>query len=596
VRNIIAVDIETVDPNLKDKGNGAIRKDGRILGVGTYDGKESRYLPHTHPAIRETLSNPDNVLIMHNAVYDADWLQNGAGIPIHAKIADTMTRSTLIDQHQKRYNLDACCAREGLEGKTEEGLEKWWKDNGTGGDVKSNLEKIPRAIVEEYCIGDCRAAYDLYMAQETKIKALGLQGIADIESAQIPFILEMRKNGVRLDVNKIQGEADKIRKEVAVGLEELKSKYGITSLSTLKGKGSRLQALIDLGLHTQLAKTPTGGYSIDKDSLARVAHPISDALFELQNKRFMLEKTFDSALVDFRVGDRLHGTFKPAMQDDGGTVTGRYSASKPNLQQLPSKGDTGGNIIRSLFLPDEGCLWGSTDFSQVEYRLLAHYAVGPGAEFLRQQIRSGVDYHTLVQDMLGWHWPDARKLVKQFNFGSLYGMGLNGFIKRFMRQLRVASAIQGMIIEDYAKKYFYEYQRRMTYIKPTMNHVQVITRQHGSIASVGGRLHRFPPDGRDYAILNYLIQGSAADIMKICIRDAWNAGLFNVLKVHSVVHDEFNVSIPQTKEGVEAYEELNRIMVSCVELSVPLKTEAGVGKNWWDCSEEQFEDLKRRVV
>jgi len=599
--DVIAVDIEVQESNLNDLGPGEIRNDGYILSVGitgptgtvVYNYND----PNDYDQIKNILANPNTIKVMHNAVYDASWLQNGAGFKINGPIHDTMAQAALINEYAGHYDLDSCCLREGVEGKNyEDTIEQWWHENGFQGKAIANLATIPQHIRDKYNAQDAKATYELYHNQNVKLKAMRLQEAAELEYAQIPIVVEMRKNGIRIDIPKIDQYTIQTQQEVTEGLAHLESKYGLTSLTKRKGPGALPTVIQELGLADQCGSTPTGQLAVGVESLSLIDHPFIEAVMALKRKQTMLEKYLTSALVDFRIGDRIHGSFNPYLSYEGGTITGRYSSKQPNMQNFTSREEKGGDIIRSVFLPDEGCLLGSFDYKQIEYRLLAHFAIGPGSEALRENIRQGADYHKLVQSMLGWDFPDARKVVKNFNFGMIYGMGLNGFKKKFALEVRKAARAVGMTTDQYTEKYYNEYMRRMTFIRPTVNSIQVLARQYGSIRSVGGRIHRLPPDGRDYAIVNYLIQGSAADVLKMGLRDGWNAGVFNVLNLHLTVHDENVFSIPRTKEAVEAAREFEQLMSNCCKgLKIPINIDAEVGPDWANVDNQQWVQLQEAV-
>jgi len=586
-RQLLAIDIECYDPNLQELGNGAIRQDGSVLCISTYDGDKSlTYYPEDFPKLKDLLSKPSYTWIAHNSIYDFDWIQNGLGYNVAGKMEDTMTRQGLIYEYAGRYDLDSCCLREEVQGKNKDDtIELWWKEHGGKGPAIKNLQAIPKEIVASYNQQDCKATYNLFLAQQTKIEALKLQEINDLEAAQIPIILEMRKNGIRIDVAKINKLRDTVTTEVEDTMVLLSKEYGITSLAKRKGPGSLPYVLEQLGLTDQLARSPKGGISVAYESLIKCSHPLVAQVIDLRRRQTLLDKYLNSAFTKFTIGDRIHGTFKPTQRDDGGTITGRYSSSDPNMQNFSAREVKGGDLVRGCFLPNEDTWLAKLDYSQIEYRLLAHYAVGPGATQLREVMQHGADYHRIVQDMLGRTGKDARKIVKNFNFGMIYGMGLNTFKKKFELEAREAAAAMGMTTDQYTQHYYNEYMRRMTYVKPTTMAIQCTAQANGCVRSIGGRLHRNPPDGGLYKMTNYLIQGSAADINKMGLRDAWASGVFNTLKLHLTVHDESVCSVPKNKEGLEAVKELQRCMCECTKLRVPIRVDPGIGKNWYKAGE-----------
>jgi len=587
----VVVDLENFDPNLQTLGAGSIRKDGSILVAGLYDGNEYTPCRIGEPSwdkLKDVLADKSITKIAHNGIYDYDWLQNGTGLQLAGNLEDTMTRAGLIDEFAGQYGLDACCEREGVGGKNQgDTIDSWWASVGGQGDAMKNLMLFPKDIVEKYNKQDCVATWDLFHAQQPKLERMSLLDINQLECDVLPPVLEMRKNGIRVDIPKIDELRRKTEQIVAEGMKQLADEYGLTSLTERKTAGSLPMVLKRLGLADQLEQTGNNDISVSADSLLGCDHPITTKVIELKRKQTLLTKYLNSAFTDFVIGDRIHGTFKPTQRDDGGTITGRFSSSCPNMQNFSAREYKDGDLVRGVFIPDEGCWLAKLDYSQIEYRLLAHYAVGPGATALRDSYARGdADYHQLAMDLLGWKGKDMRRVVKNFNFGMIYGMGLNTFKQKFKLEARKAAAEMGMTTDAYTTHYYNEYMRRMTFVKPTVMAIQAMAQRDKGVRSIGGRWHHGPPDGTSwYKMTNYLIQGSAADINKMGLRDAWKQGIFKVLKVHLTVHDETVCSVPKTKEGLEAVEALQRCMCDCVRLKVPVIVEPGIARNWFIAGE-----------
>jgi len=579
----IVLDIETCDPNLGELGDGSIRKDGHILMCCTYDGQEHRTCRPETPSwdyLKEVCADASITKIAHNGIYDYNWIQNGYNIPINGKMEDTMTRQGLINEYAGHYDLDSCCLREGVAGKSGD-IQAYWKQMGGTGDVRANLPLIPLDIIEGYCQQDARATWDLFHAQQPKLEKHALLGINDIECKQYPIILMMKKNGLRVDVPKLEEATIQQQQLYDEKFTELQAKYGVTSLTKRKGPGSILDVLVQLGLGDQLTSTKTG-LSMSADSLKGITHEIGDYIRELRSIETMLTKYLTGALVKNRVGERLHGTLKPTQRDDGGTITGRYSCQNPNLENFTSYENKGGALIKSLFIPDDDCYLGSFDYKQIEYVVFGHYAVGPGSTQLRENMHKGIDYHQLVQDMLRWTFTDARGLVKTFNFGVAYGRGLNSIIEAFGSKVVEQAAGMGMTPAQYLTHFWGEYFRKASFVRPTQMAIRALSEQNGGMRSIGGRWHHLPPDGKNYKMVAYMCQGGAADIIKMAMAKSWDAGVFNVLHPHVPVHDEVIFSAPKTKEGVEACKELQYCMENCAQLKVPIRVGAGLGHNWWE--------------
>ena len=201
-----AIDIETHDPNLKKLGSGEIRKDGRILCIGCYGEGECGHIDDVfapdEPEIAAILATPDTK-IFHNGVYDVPWIVLGHNLKLNGKIEDTMTREVLLNEYQDSYSLDDSCRRRGIEGKNyADTVDAYWKSIGGKGKAIEHLAEMPIQKVAEYCKQDCKATYELYYKQQPLIEQYDLQKVNDTEAALYPVLLEMKRNGIRIDVVK----------------------------------------------------------------------------------------------------------------------------------------------------------------------------------------------------------------------------------------------------------------------------------------------------------------------------------------------------------------------------------------------------------
>jgi DNA polymerase-1 len=267
------------------------------------------------------------------------------------------------------------------------------------------------------------------------------------------------------------------------------------------------------------------------------------------------------------------------------------------LQQVPAKDDKGesvgtyGTECRSCFIPEEGCWYGKIDYSQIEYRCIAHYSIGEKSDEIKRTFNDNphTDYHALVQrwikEVTGTDLD--RKFVKNLNFGTAYYMGVDSMSKKFGWP------------HDQSKELNRIYFETFPFLKPTRNEVVNTAKMRGYVRTVLGRRARVSREMREnkkeYVVWNYLVQGTAADIMKKAIVDAWNAGIFTVLVPHITVHDELGVSIPKTLQGVEAYRELKHVMENVVKLKVPIIAEAEIGPSWGETEACDFDKLKEML-
>lgn len=604
---LAAVDIETYDPYLKKWGSGAINKTGRILGVGIYcpDMNIEGYFDYTDETVINVLKDASITKIFHNGVYDLDWLINWAHYTVNGRIEDTMTRETLLDSYKYTYNLDYCCEIHGVAGKNKgDTIDKYWTGKGK---AVENLDKIPRGIVAKYCIQDCKATYGLYKAQEPLLKEQGLEYANDIECRLYPALLSMRGNGFILDIDGRRKLSDKLNDEYEKGIRELENKYGFKEGELSLNSAAQLEKIWKQE-HLPIEYTSTGRPSFTAEILSECVHPVGQQVHHLKTILKTLNTFIDGGFVDQSYNGRLYSTFYPAKRDDGGTVTGRWSSQNINLQQIPARGDKFGKEIRSLFIPEENCLLGAFDYKQIEYRVFSHFAVGEAGKIAQDNFwkaeKEGhpLDYHQMVQDMMGWSFPDDedkmkafRHVTKNLNFGSIYGLGPKSFAEKFKLPLLMAhpDADPDNLL-PIAKALMEEYRRKIPFVTPTCNKIQEVGSTRGYVKTLSGRRQRKPlsmgPHGDTpwYKLINYLIQGSAADILKKAMVDAWELGIFNILKLHAVVHDEIVFSIPKSHEGYEACCKLRDCMVHAYDLKVPIGVDTEIGPDWGHCNEANW--------
>ncbi len=599
---VAAVDIETYDPHLQDWGPGACRKDGEILGVGIYCPDEciDEYFSPDNPKVALILADPDVVKVFHNGVYDLDWLINGYGFEVNGRCEDTMTRETLLDSYAFSYSLDACCHRRGVEGKNKGGtIDKWYAENGGKGKAIEHLKDIPQRIVGKYCRQDCKATYDLYFAQQPLLEEQHLLNANDIECELYPLLMQMKGNGFRLDMSKLFERMDQFEEEYEDGMHKLEQKYGFAE-DTLS-----LNSANDIEKMWRAEKLPIEYTATGKPSFAAAVledsnHPLAEKIQHLRG----LAKTnaFLGSWVDYAVDGYLHPCFYPAKRDDSGTVTGRWSSGDPNLQQVPARAEKHGKELRSLFVPEPGYILGAFDYKQIEYRVFIHFADGTGADKARAEFHiHDVDYHQMVQEMMGWVTGDKdkdkeyRHITKNLNFGSIYCMGARSFAKKFKRPLMKAHPdADPENLFPLADSLMKEYKRKIPFVEPTCRKIIQTGEKRGYVRTLSGRRQRMPLDGGAYKLVNYLIQGSAADLLKKALVDAWNAGVFKVLKLHAQIHDEIVFSIPDTKEGYEACLKLKECMVNAYSLRVPLGVDTEIGPDWGHCDMDNWEAFENK--
>lgn len=595
-----AIDIETKDPHLKDWGPGSIRKDGKIIGIGCYcpDKGIDEFFHPEDTQIKDLLRDPSIGKIFHNGVYDIDWIVNGEGLDIAGPCEDTMTRETLLDSYAFSYSLDSCCARHGIEGKNKgQTIDEYWKQVGGRGKAIEHLDEIPFTLVGKYCKQDRKATYELFQAQHSLLVQQDLLRANDIEVRLYPILMHMRKNGFRLDMSNLFSLGNQFSNEYETGLKELEDTYGFAEGTlSLNAANDLYKIWKQEGLPIEY--TSTGKPSFAAAVLDGCPHPVAYKIKHL--KGLIKTQSFLDSWVDLAIQDHLYPSFFPAKRDDGGTVTGRWSSQNPNLQQVPAREDKHGKEIRSLFIPEEGCYLGAFDYKQIEYRVFTHFASGEGAVEAQKHFNEdpNTDYHQMTIDLMGWNdlGKEGRHLAKNLNFGSIYGLGPKSFATKFKQNLLHNHPERDPDnLFPVAQSLMNEYFAKVPFVKPTCTKIMEVGQRRGYVKTLSGRRQRMPLDKGTYKLINYLIQGSAADILKKGLVDAWDAGVFTVLKLHATVHDESVFSIPRTREGLEACEYFYKCLANAYKLKIPLGVDTEIGPDWGHCNEDNWKSFKSEV-
>ena len=592
----IAIDLETCDPWLLSHGPGWAFKDrGYIIGIAVATEGWRGYFPVAHTTgsnldknvVRRWLQkqlNAPNAKIFHNAQYDVGWLK-AEGYTINGPIHDTMIAAPLLNENEYSYSLNSLGKTYLQEEKDESILTE--AAQAFGINPKSEMYKLPAKYVGQYAEQDADLTYRLWQILKQGVKEDNVTDIYNLEKALIPALIDMRIRGVRIDIDKAQQVKKQLQKEEKKVIREVKRWYGIEP--DLWAAQSLAQVFDRAGL--DYPKTPkTKAPSFVANWLENQDHKLPLAIARARKLNKARTTFIDKMILEHLVDGRIHGELHPLRSDDGGTVTGRFSCSKPNLQQVPARDPIIGPLIRSLFIPEEGHHWGCFDYSQQEPRLTVHYSVlthQEGAEEAAiEYCDEDADFHQIVADMANI----SRKEAKIINLGLSYGMGKDKLTKQL-----------GISAEE-AELLFDQYHKRVPFVRGLRDSASRMGANRGYVTTLLGRKCRFnlyePFDRREipypiekamdmyggrlkraytYKAMNRLIQGSAADMTKKAMLNLYNEGII----AHTQVHDELNISIKDKKECEKVIE----IMRDCVELKVPNKVDAEIGKSWGDITD-----------
>jgi len=649
----VAIDLETYDPQLKTHGSGAIIGKGKVCGIALAFKNEKMYIPIRHlykgqnldpkmtwKRLNKILFQRDDVKkVFHNAMYDVCWIRKESGLMPKGPIYDTMVAASVIDENRtgkKRYTLDSLSRDYLGETKYKNDLQEISRID----DPMSNMHKLSWDEVREYAEQDVSLTLRLWNIFKKEIKkpintgtknVKTLENIFNLETRLFPCLVEMRFKGVRIDEERtktfgkeLEGEREKI-------LNQIKKETGV---EIFLWSADSFEPLLKQQNITDYKVTPkTGRPSITK--LYLESH--TNKYLKLIAKARQLDKlfnTFVTSILKYSNKGRIHADINQIRSDQGGTVTGRFSMSNPNLQQIPARTEQGSKI-RELFLPEENCKWASFDYSQQEPRLVVHYALKlkdqdiSGARDMAERYNKdpNTDFHDMVADMASI----TRKQAKTINLGLFYGMGKT----KLARSLELET--------DEAKDLFDQYHRRVPFVRQLANSLQKYAEENKQIYTLEDRFCRFNKweprdkywnaeegrfvvqkykddengvkqiveeavpilDGIDeakdyykanrsleqhkqdpfaenfesfcqpaftYKALNRLIQGSAADMTKKAMVLLFEEGIVP----HIQIHDELCFSI----ESEEQAKKIKTIMENAIKLEVPNKVDYESGPNW----------------
>ena len=591
----LAIDLETYDPNLLNRGPGWATGDGHVVGIAIASDSWSGYLPIRHGGggnldeeivlrwAKRTLSNHKGKIIFHNALYDAGWLRR-EGIDLSCSIYDTMFAAPLLDENRFSYSLNNLgrdyCGEQKDETLLEEAAKAW------GVNAKSGMHELPSRYVGPYAEQDAALTLKLWDQLHGRIQENGLTKIFQMECDLIPLLLEMRWRGVRIDTNRAEQVCEELSKREQQLMVEFRRKFGTTV--EIWANASIEKAFKQNSLW--YPKTAKGMASFQAPWLEAHEHELPKMIVQIRKLNKARTTFIEKMVLGHVVDGRIHAEAHPLRNDGGGTVSGRFSYTNPNLQQVPARDPELGKMIRSLFLPEEGADWGVFDYSQQEPRLTVHYAhqlgLNGAADAVRAYSEEGADFHQIVADMAGI----PRKQAKNINLGLTYGMGRN----KLINELGLEEAEAVALLETY--------HERVPFVRALQAQCTRIANERGYIMTLGGRQCRFDlweantgdstplqeDEAREkygdgirrsytYKALNRLIQGSAADMTKLAMLALWKEGYVP----HIQIHDELDYSVFNDKDKQTIIHEMS----NCVELSVPLIVDAEMGQTWGDAEE-----------
>ena len=521
--------------------------------------------------IFKPLYESDKIMkIGQNIKYDYEVLSR-YDVTLQGKMFDTMIAHYLI-QPELHHNMDYMA--ETLLGYQTIHIEELL---GPKGKKQKNMRDLSPNDIYEYAAEDADITLRLKNVLEPRLKELGVEELFwDIEMPLVRVLADMELNGVCLDTEALQ-ETSKIFTERMIQYEqEIYKEAGEEfNISSPKQVGDILFG--KLQIMDKPKKTKTGQYVTSEEVLQSLEgkNPIVRNILNYRGMKKLLSTYIDALpkLINPRTG-HIHTSFNQAL-----TATGRLSSSDPNLQNIPVRTDDG-KEIRKCFIPEEGCLFFSADYSQIELRIMAHLSED---ENMMEAFREGHDIHRATAAKI-WHEDidkvtDAqRKKAKQANFGIIYGITTYGLAQR----MDISNGEAKELIQDYFRTFpkVQAYMEQAKEVARAKGYAETLFHRRRYLADINSRNATVRGFAERNAI-NAPIQGTEADIIKVAMVRIWERFKKEGIRSKMIlqVHDELNFSVyPEEREQVERI--VIEEMQNAYPLNVPLTADAGWGKNW----------------
>lgn len=521
--------------------------------------------------LRKEVNRDSLTVYMHNAGFDLRMLAYELGhehpFPF-ARVEDTGFMAALLNDLESSMELDSL--GEKYVGMPKQGDLLWefcstaFGGAATRDSQAKNIWRAPGDVVEKYAGCDSRITLALADYFKPRIAEEDLTRVYEMETGLIPILLKMHMTGVRVDVDRAQAMKVELQKQELTAHKEWADEYGNVNF----GSTAQVAQLFDrLGIPYR--RTEKGNPSITKDDLEFMEHPVAKQITRLKKLKHFRGTFIDNYILG-NVDDNgiIHGEFHPLRNERYGARSGRFSSGGGlNLQNIPSRDEELAPLVRGLFIPMRSDqMWVKADYSQIEYRFLAHYAGGELMDAYNND--PTVNFHQMCSDLVGIPYKPA----KNINFGIVYGMGKKLMATKLGLSMKEADDILS------------EYHQRLPMVKKLYKQADRRASNRGYITTWGSRKRRFERDGRyhkhTHKALNALLQGSAADLLKMAMLRVADTLDWEETPMHLTVHDELDFSMPKNKRARNKFTDNLREQMEDFDLRVPVKVDIEQGPDW----------------
>lgn len=623
----LALDTETKDDGLSAKmGPSWYRKGGFICGVSAAWEGGSFYAPVRHPEgdcvdrdalirwLTDHMNDPNIRLIFMNAGYDLGWIQADFGIPPPAYVDDVGGMAVMIDENRLTYTLDSLCKWRGLPGKDETILREAAAAYGI--DPKKDLWQLPARLVGAYATQDPVSTLALANNLRPVLEEDGVLRAYELEMNLIPMVLEMRRRGVRVNLDRAEESKDLLLHKRDEVLEQIGKQLGKRVNIDDCHRAQVVAGWFEMQKLTYPRTAPTKGHPNGQPSfqakwMRKHQHWLPKAVARAEQLHDAAEKFLQGFIIDYAHKGRLHASInqwrgtEEGEEYTKGTRSHRFSYADPPLQQMPGRDEELTDIVRGVFDPEEGESWGAADYSQQEYRLIVHYAAAfglPGALAAVQRYVEDptTDFHEYVVELTGLE----RRQAKDTNFAKAYGAQVPKFAEMINKS------------EEEAQEIYDKYDEELPFVGKLNEECERLAASRGYIKLLDGARSHFdfwecwkvtlPNGGREFLrsttreraeiwaanietmhgvrprlrrsdtrkSMNRLIQGGAARQMKMAMLECWREDIVPLLQMH----DELSLSLNDERIGERVREIMRSIEAD--KLRVPMLVDIEYGVNW----------------
>jgi DNA polymerase I len=613
---VVAVDVETTGKYwYRDKMFGvalAVQAGGKIESQ-YWDIREK---PRIMDALKAELPKCQKI-VNHGIKFDAHMLRNEGIILPGDKIECTMVRAGLINEHEIHgthgYNLDSLCKKYIGKGKVDiwPELAQLFGGAPTRAVQIKNLHRAPSTLAAKYAAPDPALALELWLWQEEEIKRQDLAKVWGLERALTPILIEIERQGIRVDEDRAKKSMDEIQIKVDKAQEELnrfagkpvnanspvqmRALFGVFEKKLEDGRRTWWTTAVEGGKSFQLEATDGGDNgSVDKDALIAMAEFDPRAQRANAIRKLTKGKSFlkDHILGHVHKG-RVFPNYNQTKDESGrGVVTGRFSIDDPAMQQIPMHDRDVAEIVRPCFLPENKGKWACADWKQFEFRWFAHYVQDP-AILKMYADNPDADFHQTTADLTGItrdrKYAGDTANAKQINLGLVFGMGEGEMAYNMGMEYEIKIDKNGRVWKEAgpkAKEIFAKYHNAIPGVRRLLQQASSIARARGHVKTIMDRHLRFPGGKFVHKAGGLVFQGTSADCMKwkmielwpICKKEGWTYLL--------TVHDEHDLSIPERSKGAE--QKLREVLETfdgkrCpIQCRVPIRSDINFGVNWWE--------------